>query len=359
MECYTLKYRGRLDVQPEKSPDGRYAIRNVPIFQCHTREDIGKVDSQWMRQCVADQQAQKQNGFLPRVIVGHNSDDPNATEKPVVCHLDNYRYNESDQWLYADYVDIEERDLDLFKRFPGRSAEANVKKPQIHVVALLGGTPPYFRLPDVHFKRREEIAYYSVELPNMDTTQNQQPNSDGVSPEEKADYEKFCKYMAMYEASKQKSEQEEEPMKEVEEKKDFSAVDVTAKYNDLSAKYNAMLARVDELTAAKEESDAKLEAAEWTAKYSSARVPANRINVADEVKFIMDLPKEKRQVYFDKSIKGIESPSTTKVEKTMPGSKPEPGSAEEAEAVKKYCAEKKLPFAIGQQRYIKEVRNAE
>lgn len=386
-ETFTMHYRGPLTQAPEKTSNGRYTLRGVPIFECHTREDIGTVDRKWMQECIKNQQAEKARGFLPRLIVGHNSDNPDAQQKPTVGFLDNYRYDEATGWLFADYVDIEEEDLPLLKRFPGRSAEANVKKPMIDVVALLGGTPPYFRLPDVKFKHREDIAYYSLEIPVMNTDPEKigQPSATPKSGDDE-EFKKFCSYMARYEEEKAKKEKErndDQPKKDDEKyeaqkgmltgasskqlakafgnmRADGRPPSEGDRYSDsdLTAKYSNLLSRVDELTRTNAELAAKHESAEWRAKYASAHVPAGRINIDEEVAFLMDLPEEKRQLYFDRSIRSIPSPSTKRVEKADPGSKPEPGSPEEAAAVKKYAEEKKLPFGQAQLDYIKYVRNA-
>jgi hypothetical protein len=144
-QAFALQYKGAIDFKPELQADGRYAVRGVPIFETHERDGIGKVDSKWMYACCDDQKLKAANGFKPRLIVGHTTEDGTGPEKPVVGFLDNYRFDAKDGWLYADYVDIAPEDLPLLKRFPGRSAEASVTKPAINTVALLGRNPALFQ----------------------------------------------------------------------------------------------------------------------------------------------------------------------------------------------------------------------
>lgn len=114
-----------------------------------------------MYQCVANQKEQKAKGYLPRLIIGHTSDDPNAPEMPVAAYLDNYTYNPRDKWLYADYVDVPEdlKNQIEANKWPGRSAEANRREPRVEVVALLGGTPPYFKLPDLKYAAADSKVF--------------------------------------------------------------------------------------------------------------------------------------------------------------------------------------------------------
>ena len=385
MGYYTLKYRGPINFKPERQENGKWAIRGVPIFECHTREDIGKVDANWMYAAIAEQKRLKADGFLPRLIVGHTSEEPNANEKGIVGYLDNYRYNEADQWLYADYVEIEEEDLPLLKRLPGRSAEAGIKRPSINTVALLGGTPPYFKLPDVRFASREPVALYSVEIPQMATDPKSQESnaSSPVSPEEKADYAKFCRYMKAYEAEKATAAPVKTPA-EADGTKPFDATDegpahdakmaglresgnmawnpkkdaadpeLKAKYAEIIETSRAQAAKIVSLEEAGEKS-------RWLAKYHDARIPAGRMDIGAKVDLLMSLPHNVRQAFYDDSLRGITAPATKPLPKDEVGAAPEPGSQEEADAVKAKYGEWRgkgivKNYAEAQAKYIKECR---
>ena len=393
MDPFTLKYRGPINFKPELQPNGKYRICGVPIFACHESKDpnyLAKVDPAWMYACVADQQKLKADGFLPRLFVEHTSDDPNAEPKRIIGFLDNYRFDAADKWLYADYTDVEPEDLPLLKQFPGRSAEPKRDRPAIHGVAVLGATPPYFKFPDVRFADGEAICRYSVEIPKMDAKANESNASSPMSPEEKADYEKFCKYMGMYEAGKgtnvppepkpgekpeekpaEKSGNEpvkpptKEPAMGEPDKKEpkFSDAEATAKYTELSAKYSALLERAqaqDAKIVALEEAGEK---AEWVAKYAETRIPAGRLKIDDHVEMILALPKEKRQKYFDTSVSAFVAPSTKPVDKSdhATSAKPEPGSQEEFDDVRAKYAEWKAKGVVktygeAQLKYMREVR---
>ena len=382
----TLRYRGPIDFKPERQANGKWAIRGVPIFECHTRADIGKVDATWMYAAVAEQKRLKADGFLPRLIVGHTSEEPGASEKGIVGYLDNYRYNDADQWLYADYVEIEEADLPLLKRLPGRSAEAGINRPSINTVALLGGTPPYFKLPDVRFASREPVALYSVEIPQMATDPKaQESNASGaVSPEEKADFAKFCRYMKAYEAQKAADTPVKTPA-EADGTKSFGATgdkrhdakmagtrewdeeegepgppskradtELKAKYAEIVETSRAQAAKIVALEEANERSA-------WLAKYHEARIPSGRMDIAGKVDLLMKMPRDVRQAFYDDSLRGITAPATKPLPKDDFAAAPEPGSIEEAQAVKAKYEEWRgkgiiKTYAEAQAKYIKECR---
>jgi hypothetical protein len=376
-------YREAISPEVIRQADGKFTLKRIPIFECHDREDIHCNDA-WMYACVADQQTKKANGFRPRLIIGHTSDNPRDPEKPVKAFLDNYSFDAATKWLYADYVDVPQELLEQLKRneWPGRSAEASRSRPAIDTVALLGGTPPYFKLPDVKYdgKTADTVSIFSeclmatklsdenmrklyadyrkymgLETPGM-------PNAGagtGPNAAQEADYAKFCELMARYEteqaaavapaatapadeaptakasepavAGAGKETPEEEAAEDAEKKKkamQFATDEATAKYSEL-------LARVDALEADKVALLDKAEKSDWTQKYSEQRIPAGRIDIADEVKFIMELPTEKRQNYFDRSIKNVAIPSTTPVKNDgIPAAST--GSENEATEIKKY-----------------------
>ena len=381
MGQHTLKYRVPIDFKPEQQPDGKWAIRGVPIFECHTSTDpnyCSKVDPAWMYKCVEDQQALKAKGFLPRLFIGHTDDS--GHEKPIIGNLDNYRFDPVDKWLYADYVDIEESDLPMLKRYPGRSVEASKVTPAIRGVALLGATSPYFKLPDVKFAEGEAIARYSLEIPTMPIPatdpKGQESGASGViSAEEKADYAKFCKYWDMRIAEmkskndpsshREPDDDEKPPVDPKEPDKKEPPVAETAKHSDaeLTAKYSeiveqnrAFAAKIVALEEANERST-------WRAKYAEARVPAGRINVESKLDLLMKLPTESREAFYKDSLDGIVAPPTKTLDpkETSPAHKPEPGTAEEAAAVKAKYQEWKSKgvvktYAEAQAKYIRDER---
>lgn len=381
MAPHTLKYRGPIQFTPERQPDGKWTIRGVPIFECHESDDPNycrKVDSAWMYACVRDQQELKAGGFLPRLFIGHTDDQPGSPEKPVVGYLDNYRFDPKENWLFADYVGIEDKDIEAVKRFPGRSVEASKVKPAIRGVALLGATPPYFKLPDVKFKEGEQIARYSVETQTMpvDPKAAESSASSPKSAEEQADYEKFRKYMAMYEAEKKTNEPAPAPepkpalKKDDPEKKEPAVAEQKFNDTEAAAKYAELTTKYESLVTANRDQAAKIvaleeagERATWTAKYAEARIPANRIDIPAKVDLLMKMPKDVRQAFYDDSLKGLVAPATKPIDTKDHASttKPEPGSAEEAAAVKAKYEEWRSKgtvktYAEAQAKYIREER---
>ena len=362
-------YRDAISPDVERQADGKYTLKRIPIFECHNREEI-RCDERWMEACVADQRAKKKNGFRPRLILGHTGDRPSDPEKPVLAYLDNYAFDPLTRWLYADYVDVP---ADLFaelkaNKWPGRSAEASRTKPSIDVVALLGGTPPYFKLPDVNYHGRGEdiISIYSESLmaspkklkdaelrklyadyckyAGMMDTSAGGGGMAGVAPDaaQEADYQKFCQLMQRYEAEKMPAKEPEvDPKKTPEGAPDddspapYSAP--TAKEPNVAdtVKYQELLERADKQAADIQRLTDAAEAAEWTVKYSELRIPKGRIDVKEQVSLLMELPAATRQKYFDVSVKQISAPATTPIpeDATAPIAA---GSYREAKEIKAY-----------------------
>jgi hypothetical protein len=229
----------------------------------------------------------------------------------------------------------------------------------------------------MNFADGDQIIRYSVEIPKMDFN-----DAGNMSPEEKADFEKFCKYMKMYEGSKGETPEEkptddnapkggkeddstpnkDNQMADETKKKDFAAEELTAKYSELNTKFEALVAQNREQATVIVELQEKSERDGWRTRYAEQRIPSGRLKVDEEIDFLMDLPKDKRQPYFDKSVRAFVAPSQNKLEGVSDAATAiEPGSAEEAGAVKKYYDDNKgkglfKNYAEAQQRWIKENR---
>lgn len=402
-----VHYRVPFDFTPVLQPNGKYAIRRVPIFPTHFRDGTGLVNESWMRSCVAWQADLKEKGYLPKLIIGHNPDDPSAPELPTFAKLDNYAFEAQYKldpkigMLYADYVDIEPRDLETLRKFPGRSAEVSRNAPKIPVVAMLGGTPSYFALPDLNFSDRDTIKYrMEFAMPEQPASPiapaaPANPAAPQQTPEEAADFQKFCKYMQRYEAEKAQTAKappetpaggeekkygcpgsldEAEPnekgaamarMREAGELKHGTDEAFTKYRAETDGKFQALLGRVDALTAENVALKAKGVEDGWRIKYREVKgVPAGRLKIEEELETIMLLPEDNRQAYFDRSVRAIGGPSTKPSEPKAGdtgGAKPEPGSQEEADAVTKYFDDNRAKFrnfGEAQRSYIKNVRNS-
>lgn len=375
-------YREAISPEIIKQADGKFTLKRIPIFECHQREDINCND-QWMNACVADQQQQKSKGFKPRLIVGHTGENPSDPEKPVAAFLDNYYFDPSSRWLFADYVDVPADLLADLKsnKWPGRSAEASRSKPAIYAVALLGGTPPYFKLPDLKYAGRADdtISIFTechmATKPKLSSDNAKKLYSDvrrylglpdappagTVDPAMEADFAKFCELMKRYESEMSAApspnapaapDKEGEPEPEDAEKKKKAAS--AAPYSEPvkkepnvadTIKYEEAIKRMDALEATNVTLTEKLATAEWTQKYSEARISPARLNVPEKVAFLMKLPADLRQTYFDDSIKSVASPSTSPVKNEAPAGPVALGSAEEAAEIKRYYEENRTKYA--------------
>lgn len=360
-----------------------------------------------MYQCVANQKEQKAKGYLPRLIIGHTSDAPNAPEMPVAAYLDNYTYNPRDKWLYADYVDVPEdlKNQIEANKWPGRSAEANRREPRVEVVALLGGTPPYFKLPDLKYaagdsklyifsechmatKAKSEMRALYDDISAMNKPADpENPAGPKVDPKaEDEQYAKFCELMkrflakafaedaappadknadAAYAAEQERVKAEEAKKQETEKMSAQNQGELTIKYQELEKRakqsedrITGLLARVDKSEADKAELETKLERQEWTAKYQEKRIPKGRIDIEANVDLLMGVKKDDRQKYFDQSLKNIAAPSTTPVKQESGGAPVMAGSEEEAAAIKEYFEANKeklnYSYSAAQKKYREE-----
>lgn len=355
------------------------------MFECHKREDIN-CDEQWMRDCVADQKELKSGGYLPRLAKGHTSDNPSDPEKTADAYLDNYRFDPADRWLYADYVDVPKDLMEEIKanKWPGRSAEASRQKPRIEVVALLGATPSYFKLPDIRYSDTpdkhfifseitmatptkstlrqiyEDLAAMSVGAPGNPANQGAE-----AAPED-AQFKKFCELfqrllkqaMGAGDAQPQYASDDDRIKAEEGKKKkdaDYAAECATkdaamkmaaSAQGDTAIKYAAeqekrnkdLVDRLDKLEADKVELEENLERKDWTLKYRAQPIPRGRMSeddIKENVELIMGVASDKRQLYFDRSLKNVVAPSTTPVKQEADAGPVEAGSERESTEIRK------------------------
>lgn len=136
----------------EKLDNGKFALRGVPIFAVHKRENKN-FDENYLRAVVERQKDLKTRGHLPRVTLGHTSDDISDPGPPVLGFADNFRFSEREGLLYADFVDLPEevKDAVVNNQLPGISCEPHISHPEISVVAMLRGKPGWLRLPDIRY----------------------------------------------------------------------------------------------------------------------------------------------------------------------------------------------------------------
>ncbi len=140
--------------------DGFYTVKDVPIFQCHDNRGFN-CDEEWMRECVQNFTHDRECGHRPAIIVGHNV---KGVEKECKGFLDNFRLK--GKRLYADLVriprDLKERIVQ--NAFPSRSCEVLPTSKRILALALLGGTTPFFTLPQMVYNN-DEPSFWSPAMP--------------------------------------------------------------------------------------------------------------------------------------------------------------------------------------------------
>jgi len=146
-----------------KAEDGTYTVEAVDIFE------LGKLrgfnyDEAWAQRALANFERRKaERGYLPTVIIGHTTDDEAVPEKPSIGFMDRLRL--VGKTFYVDLVHIAE---DVFTelqkgRWPYRSVELFDKAAEFTSLALLGGTPPFFKFAPLTFgNERGEWVMFGV-----------------------------------------------------------------------------------------------------------------------------------------------------------------------------------------------------
>ncbi len=175
----------------EREDDNFYTVRDLPIFECHDTRGFD-CNEQWMRDTIDNFKRDKENGHRPTVIVGHNV---KGVEKEAVGFLDNLVLK--GKRLYADLTRVPKELKEKLQRnaYPGRSVEVLPTSKRILALALLGGTTPYFSLPQMVYKgneRNERSFWYRS--PHMFGNGNPQGNSIDKSAISAAVEETLQKY---------------------------------------------------------------------------------------------------------------------------------------------------------------------
>ena len=164
----------------ERSSDGTYTVRGVPIFELGDHRGF-RYDESWARKALRNfARLRKERDFLPPVILGHTRGG--GDEKPAVGFMDRLRLIGGR--IVADLRGIGQ---DLFNeiragRWPYRSVEVFDRDAQITALALLGGTPPYMKTEPLHFADDGAAGIWidSDTLPEI--AAGGQPNNDDHSP---------------------------------------------------------------------------------------------------------------------------------------------------------------------------------
>jgi hypothetical protein len=160
----------------EKKDNGKYRIYDVPIFRTHTNRGF-ECDQTWMQEAIRTHNEFKSKfGYLPSVIVGHNK--PGRPEPESVGFFDELRLK--GDVLYADLDNVRKEYAEklLDGAYPNRSVEVLPKSKRIVALALLGGSSPFFMLPQMTYEGDEPgvwtEVYAASTMEEMDMAMNEQ-----------------------------------------------------------------------------------------------------------------------------------------------------------------------------------------
>ncbi len=146
------------------NPNGTVTISEVEIFKLGTHRGF-LYDSEWARQALANHKQFESNGYSPSVILGHNREG--NEEKPAKGLLKNFQLN--GELITADLTGIQPETFEKIRKneYPHRSVEVNPTGKRFTALALLGGTPPYHKLPAMEFSGEDDceiIEFEAVDL---------------------------------------------------------------------------------------------------------------------------------------------------------------------------------------------------
>lgn len=187
----------------EREDDGTYTIKDVPIFETHDNRGFD-CNEKWLADAIGNFEKERANGHRPVVILGHNV--KGAEEKKAKGFLDNLRLK--GKKLYADITKVTKalKEDIVQNAYPSRSVEILPNSKKILALALLGGTAPFFSLPQMVYGQNEESLWYRS--PDMPLNQ---PNNKPASVADIA-RQAAQEAVAAYQASQTEAAQGEQPM---------------------------------------------------------------------------------------------------------------------------------------------------
>lgn len=353
-----------------KQTNGKFTIYHVPIFAKHTRGSF-KCDDAWMYAAEKRQAKNAQVGTLPRGILQHNPEGNDAPQNKPEFFLNGYKYDQPAGLMYADFVEVPDTLLGeiMANKWPGISPEVyENKQPEIPVVSLHPNAPTFLRdkMPDLRFAQGGVRLNYT----EYQDENGVHPAMAALSPEVNADLAKLEQLLNILltkpewkarfggepdgdeiepkKGAKPVADKTAKTPEELEKEKaqKMSEQDTATKYADLSTKLEALTnahntTRADLVKAQAENArlSDELETAKWTKYFDTAKVPAKRLDVAEQVKYVMTLPSDKRLSYAENIVKAITPPPTKPIntaDHLTPTAKPEPGTKAEGDAIKRY-----------------------
>lgn len=128
-----------------RQPDGKITIHDVEIFELGSHKGFD-YSPEWAQKALENHAHLQNGGFYPSAIIGHND---GKEEKPARGRMANFRMD--GKYIKADLTHVPEPVYESLKQgeYPHRSVEVNPQEARFTALALLGGTSPYHKLPNL------------------------------------------------------------------------------------------------------------------------------------------------------------------------------------------------------------------
>ena len=308
---------GSFTPKVEKQSNGKYTVKDIPIFRTHA--DRGwNCDKSWIDETI--KKSYQMGNQRTRLIIGHAK---NGEEKPAKGFAGNFK--RKGDWLFADYQDVPEHMVESFENneFPNRSIEVNPVKHKIMAVALLGSNSPHFEdIPEMVFSQdgADTIHYkdtqtFKIEVYEMLTDEQKAEITGLVKDTVKESVGEFMESY-MKESMEEPKEDDTEKMGEDKDKDKvegkYQSPDEVVKYQEIideqGKQIKGLQAELYEMSQARVRDEWARVRDEWEKKFYSERIASGRVDIADEVNTIMQLPEDSRQNYFDKIVGMVRGP---------------------------------------------------
>jgi transcriptional regulator with XRE-family HTH domain len=143
------------EYQTRTNDDGTIDVLGVEIFELGQHKGFD-YDETWAQKTLdTHQQLAYKNGYLPSIIIGHNNGDE---EKPAKGRMANFALDGS--YITCDYNRVPPEMYESLKKgeYPHRSVEVIPGEHRFTALALLGGTSPHHKLPNLEVFGEEPDA---------------------------------------------------------------------------------------------------------------------------------------------------------------------------------------------------------
>ena len=142
---------------------GKKCIKRVPIFKLGIIRGFA-YDAAWAERAKTRMQELAAGDYYPPIIIGHNGLSSEIAEKEALGFMKNIDYvldpgNTTDDprgTFYADMDDLSDYGEYVIKekKYPSRSVEIQNERAEFSALALLGGTAPHFKFPQLELYKQ-------------------------------------------------------------------------------------------------------------------------------------------------------------------------------------------------------------